>query len=448
VTIRRRLALVSALAVAVAVVAVAGASYLVARQELLAEIDASLVERMEIVARASGDLRPTFRERIVPRPFFGPPEGRPSFDTLFYQLTLPDGSTIVPPDQTLNLPPPGPVGREPTIADLRIDGIHVRMVSADIPALGTVQIARPLDEVDATLAGLGLVLAGVGILGTIGAGLVGLWVARSTLRPIDELTDAAEHVAATQDLDARIDVDRGDELGRLARAFDTMLAALESSREQQRRLVRDAGHELKTPLTALRANIELLAKAEDLPAAERAALVASLEAEVVELTDLVGEVVDVASDRYADEPIERIDLGELATDAAERWSRRTGRSISVRTDAAGVVEGRAAALRRALDNLLDNADKWSPPEAPIVIDIGGARVTVIDRGPGIAPEDQDRVFDRFYRSADARRLPGSGLGLSIVRQIAEDHGGSVFAEAASDGGAAVGFDLGAAHRGS
>ncbi len=440
-TIRRRLAMVSAVAVAVAVVAVAGASYFVARQELLAEVDASLVERIEIVARASGDLRPSFRQQLAPRPFFGPPEGRPSFDTLFYQLTLPDGSSIVPPDQELTLPPPGPVGRAPVISDQRIDGIHVRIAAADIPSLGIVQIARPLDEVDATLAGLGLVLAGVGLVGTIGAGVVGLWVARSTLRPIDELTDAAEHVAATQDLDARIEVDRGDELGRLARAFNTMLSALESSREQQRRLVRDAGHELKTPLTALRANIELLAKAEDLPADERAALVASLEAEVVELANLVGEVVDVASDRYADEPVESIDLGELAAEAAERWSRRTGRAISVRTEAAEVIEGRRAALRRALDNLLDNADKWSPAEAPIVIDVDGARVTVVDRGPGISPADRSRVFDRFYRSAEARRLPGSGLGLSIVRQIVEDHGGSVFVSDVPDGGAAVGFDL-------
>jgi len=440
-TLRGRLALVSAVAVAVAVVVVALAAYLAARRQLIAEVDASLTERVRVVQRASQDLRPSFRKELIPRPFLGPPSGRPTFDTLYYQLTLPGGETIAPPNQDLDLPTADHGGVSPVIDDIRVNGVHLRMITAAVPPFGVVQIARPLAEVDATLGRLGIVLLVVGVLGTIGAGIVGLWVARSTLRPVEELTEAAEHVASTQELDARIATERSDELGRLAEAFNTMLAALESSRDQQRRLVRDAGHELRTPLTALRTNIELLTKADDLPEADRAELLAALEDEVSELAELVDQVVDVASDRYEAEPVEPVHLGELAEAAAGRWTRRTDRVITVEASGAGTVHGRPAALRRVLDNLLENAEKWSPPEAPVEVDVVGGRVTVTDHGPGIDPEDRDRVFDRFYRSAAARSTPGSGLGLAIVRQIVEDHGGTVFVASGADGGTVIGFEL-------
>ncbi|HHC09579.1 MAG TPA: HAMP domain-containing histidine kinase [Actinobacteria bacterium] len=439
-SLRRRLGLVSAASVAVAVVAVAAAAFVVARGELLAEVDASLVERMEVVARAA-DAPGRIRGPLGPRPFLGPPGGRPTFDTVYYRLTLPDGTALAPPEQELELPSPEEVGATPTITDLRVDGVHLRMITGRVPGLGVVQIARPLAEVDAALAGLGLVLSGIGLLGTLAAGVLGAWVARSTLRPVAELTAAAEEVAATGEFRHRVDVDREDELGRLARAFDRMLGALDASREQQRRLVRDAGHELRTPLTSLRTNIELLARAEDLPEEDRRALVASLEAEVGELSRLVAEIVELAADRERDEPPGPVDLGALAAEAAERWARRTGRRIEVVAERPGVVEGREPALRRAVDNLLDNAHKFGPADGTITIEVRGGRLRVVDRGPGIPASERERVFDRFYRGPAARAAPGSGLGLGIVAQVVADHGGGVFVEEPEGGGAAVGFEL-------
>jgi two-component system sensor histidine kinase MprB len=303
------------------------------------------------------------------------------------------------------------------------------------------QIATSLEEVDATLASLAWTLSLIGLVGIAAAALLGLFVARSSLRPIGELTDAAENVAATKQLAERIDVDREDELGRLAGAFNEMMEALEGSREQQRRLVRDAGHELRTPLTALRTNIEFLAKAEELPEADKAAIYADLSTELAELTDLVNEVVEVAAETDVAEPETDVDLGELAEEVVNRFRRRANQPVELHLDAPVTLQGRRTGLERALGNLIDNAIKWSAPEAPIEVTVAGSKIVVENQGPGIAAEDRDRVFDRFYRAPAARSKPGSGLGLSIVKQVLESHGGRVFVDETPSGATAVGFEL-------
>jgi two-component system sensor histidine kinase MprB len=285
------------------------------------------------------------------------------------------------------------------------------------------------------------VLFGVGALGVAVAAGLGLVVARGALGPVERLTQAAEHVAETQDLAAAIEVDRNDEVGRLAQAFNAMLAALSESRQQQERLVRDAGHELRTPLTALRTNIELLARAAAMPADQRAQLLADATVELEELSALVEEVVDVATDTaIAREPVVVLRLDELVERVADRAGRRTGRKYLV-TAEPSEIDGREAALERAVGNLLDNANKWSPDGAEVEVTLERGRLTVRDRGPGLEVGDLDRVFDRFYRADSARSMPGSGLGLSIVKRIVEEHDGDVFAENHSDGGAVVGFEL-------
>jgi two-component system sensor histidine kinase MprB len=219
-----------------------------------------------------------------------------------------------------------------------------------------------------------------------------------------------------------------------------MLGALEMSRQEQQRLVRDAGHELRTPLTALRTNIELLGRTHGLTDGQRSELISAAEAEVRDLSSLVGEVVDLASDRYTEGPTEDLLLDEIVAACVERAVRRF--DAEVRLDAEpSPARGRPAALSRAVDNLLDNAVKWGADDGPIEVEVAGGRVSVRDHGPGIDDVDRDQVFDRFYRSAAARSMPGSGLGLSIVKQVVEAHGGAVFAEPAGDGGAVVGFDL-------
>ena len=161
-----------------------------------------------------------------------------------------------------------------------------------------------------------------GLVGVLLAAGAGLLVARSALKPIDELAEAAEHVAETQDLAARIDITSGDEVGRLAAEFNAMMAALETSRHEQQRLVRDAGHELRTPLTALRTNIELLGRTRDLTDAQRTELITAAYAEVEDLSLLVGEVVDLASDRYTEGPMEDLGLDGIVASSVERAERR------------------------------------------------------------------------------------------------------------------------------
>jgi two-component system sensor histidine kinase MprB len=248
------------------------------------------------------------------------------------------------------------------------------------------------------------------------------------------LTDAAEAVGATGQLE--IDVPRGgrDEVGRLARAFRSMLDALNRSRNQQQRLVQDAGHGLRTPLTSLRANIDTLRRHPDLEDEPRRQLLADLDGELRELTGLVNELVALAVDRYDDEAPERVRVDELARKAADRVRRRSGRPVTLDARPAA-AEARRGQLQRALGNLLDNAVKFSPDGSAIEVTVRPGRVVVRDHGPGIAPGDLPLVFDRFYRAVDVRSLPGSGLGLAIVRDAVEAAGGTVEAANHPEGGA-------------
>jgi two-component system sensor histidine kinase MprB len=275
-------------------------------------------------------------------------------------------------------------------------------------------------------------LAGAAVAVGLGAA-----VTRATVRPVAKLTAAAERVTATGELDHRIPSEGDDELARLATSFNTMLAALERSRDAQRQLVADASHELRTPLTSIRANLELLERARDVPASERAAMLAGARDQLEELTVLVGDLVDLARPgAQLVEQAEDLRLDELVGEAVERARRHSGADKEFRVDAAPcLVRGSRARLNRAVSNLLDNACKWSPPGGVIEVGVRDGEVAVRDHGPGIPEPDLPHVFDRFYRAPSARGLPGSGLGLAIVRQVAEAHGGSAHAERAEGGGA-------------
>ena len=178
-------------------------------------------------------------------------------------------------------------------------------------------------------------------------------------------------------------------------------------------------------------------------------LVADLSQEARELTDLVNELVDLAAGQSDNEPPQRVDLADVAEDVAGLARRRIGREVVVHASGSTVTDGRPGMLQRALSNLVENAAKFDRDgTAPIEISVSGftlagpVRVEVLDRGPGIADADLVRVFDRFYRAADARSLPGSGLGLSIVREVALSHGGAPFAFPREGGGTVIGFTVG------
>jgi two-component system sensor histidine kinase MprB len=328
------------------------------------------------------------------------------------------------------------------LRDADVDGEHVRMLTASLPGGGAIQLARSLHEVDQVLAHLRLILGGVLLLGIGFALVLGRFVARAALGPVERLTAASEHVAATRDLSRRIDAGSGDdELARLAGSFNTMLDALErtmtaldSSLHAQRRLVADASHELRTPLTSLRTNIEVLRDPERLTAAQRRELLDDVSAQLDELGGLVGDLMEIA--RGEDRRLEPQDvrLDELVGEVVDR-RRRYSREVRFETRLEPtVVEGAPERLERAVANLLDNAAKFSPPGGVVEVALEGGELSVRDHGPGIDPVDLPHIFDRFYRSAAARAVPGSGLGLAIVRQAAEAHGGSIRAEAATGGG--------------
>lgn len=312
---------------------------------------------------------------------------------------------------------------------------------------GTALVAsQPLKDDQAILKSLSLVLILISAAGILVAAVAGTAVARGGLRPVLRLTEATERVARTGDLRS-IPVSGDDELARLTQSFNAMLGGLAESQEQQRRLVADAGHELRTPLTSLRTNLELLIEARKpgapkLSEQDTAELYADVRGQLDELTTLIGDLVELArqdAPQVVHEPLELVEVVERALDRARR--RASGVRFDVELQPWSLL-GDASALERAVLNLLDNAVKFSPPDGVVGVKLrplgdGTAVIEVTDQGPGIAEEDLPHVFERFYRSEEARTLPGSGLGLSIVLQAAQRHGGMAYAGRAPDGGGAL-----------
>ncbi|MFF4401346.1 ATP-binding protein [Streptomyces sp. NPDC001480] len=314
---------------------------------------------------------------------------------------------------------------------------------------GAVQVAQEFSDTEDLLRALQQRTLALMSAVVVAAGLFGWWLARRITRRLVSLTSAAEDVARTRQLGIEVPVAGYDEVGRLGRAFDRMLGRLAQSEEDQRRLVQDAGHELRTPLTSLRTNISLLRRIDELPPATREDLVADLTQEARELTDLVNELVDLAAGQSDSEPPQRVDLADIAEDVVGLARRRTGRDIVLRACGDTTTDGRPGMLQRAMSNLVENAAKFDRDgKAPIEVSLAGparsgmVRIEVLDRGPGVSDGDLIRIFDRFYRAADARSLPGSGLGLSIVREVAMAHGGSPFAFRREGGGSVIGFTVG------
>jgi two-component system sensor histidine kinase MprB len=437
VSFRRRIVVLVAAAVAAAVLGASALVYVVMRGELNAQLDdrlrAQAPKALIVSARASA-----FRNVIaVPGPLGG--LGAVA-QVLTQQGTVVGGRAQLPVTKRTHAVAAGRA--DAFFSDATVGGIAVRMLTVRGPSGSALTIAAPRGEVDGALRRLLLILVGVSGAGIAAAAGLGVLVARRALAPVQRLTAATEHVAATQDLSRRIDVDGDDELARMARSFNTMLAALDGARAAQRQLVADASHELRTPLTAVRTSIEALAGARGsaVPAGDRARVLATAQAQLEDLSVLVGDLVDLArpSEPAASAPGEapeevRLDL--LVAEAVER-ARRHAPEATFRLDARPcVVRGVPARLHRAVANLLDNAVKHGGAEGCVEVEVRGGEVRVRDHGPGIAPEDLPHVFDRFWRAPGARGLPGAGLGLAIVRQVAEAHGGSVRAEAAGAGDA-------------
>jgi two-component system sensor histidine kinase MprB len=447
-SLHARVTLLAAIAVGLAVAFVSAAAYVTVRQQMYRNLDESLIQRSVSAVKGAVITDPEVIRQVAPA-YLGLTDIRMG-------LVRGDGSTLTAP--TAYAPPTGPqelaVARSPlgSDANIRTDGSpnnhHYRVIAIPLGGDTAFVVAQSLDSIDHTLHNLGIVLWAVGLLGVIGAALVGNAVAASGLRPVSRLIGAAEHVARTEDLQP-IPVTGSDEISRLAQSFNAMLAALARSQDRQRRLVGDAGHELRTPLTSIRTNLDLLAQADKrggLRPEDRQQLLDDVRAQMDELTTLIGDLTELARDTPQVRNAELIELSNVVEDAIIKVRRRaTGIEWDVQLTPFPVW-GDERLLGRAVTNLLDNAAKYSVPEGVTPSSDGGpvGRVTVrlldgvltvTDSGPGISEADLPHVFERFYRSSEARSRPGSGLGLAIVKHAAEQHGGMIYARNAPGAGA-------------
>ncbi|MGI9614811.1 MAG: HAMP domain-containing sensor histidine kinase [Acidimicrobiales bacterium] len=431
-----RLALIFAVVAAATAMLVGGASYATTNRQVLAEVDDFLEERADDIAGGGRDQPKGPRDERAIAPAVGPDAEVQVLDR--------DGEVVSISGASL---PVEAADRELAQQDKRaiyrtvtIDGSNYRMISEHLPGGGVVQVARSLDE-SASLLGVlqtRLVLvAGALALAAAGAGWV---VAQRTTRPLRTLTGAVDEVAATQDFTVPVSTYGSDEVGRLARGFNGMLETLRTSRQQQHQLVEDAAHELRTPLTSVTANVDWLIHASDLDAETRTATLTSVRRELGELNNLMAEIVELATESR--EPAEMVptDLAHLVEKLVEQFEQRTGRPVTVDVQPV-VVAGDARSLTRAVNNLLTNADKYSPEAQAIAVEVGPDGVFVDDAGPGIPQAEHELIFDRFYRRAEDRSRPGSGLGLAIVAEIVEQHAGTTEVATSPLGGARIGFSL-------
>lgn len=444
-------------------------SYRSVESRLLTEIDRSLVEATS-----------RFLDRPNPSVRFGPrgrvvvtvPERPLGIEQFIVQVSDRDGN-ILASTEGVELPATsmtervtpgqpgsgesGPVeprfGEVETVTSAQGQSFRVRTVVVDIGSSGAVivQVGRDLAETHNVLDDLQHRILIIGGSIALLAALAGWFVASGTTSRLRRLSTTVEEIASTTRLDIDVPVTGADEVGRLGRSFHDMLAALSRSKDQQQRLVQDAGHELRTPLTSLRMNVDVLRRHDDLTVDVRSRVLDDLNRDAEELAQLVDEILTLAVEPTSTPisvPSEPIDMIALVHEVIERTQRRSGRHIDLTVEI-GVVEpavvGQRALIERAVTNLLDNAVKFDGSgdrvDIELALENGAISVTVRDHGPGIPDGETVLIFERFHRSAEARTLPGSGLGLSIVADVARLHGGSYFARNRAEGGAEVGFSL-------
>ena len=441
--LRQRLAWVSASAVALAVIIAALVCYLVVRSQLLGQVDSAL-KAQAVAVQQEGQF-------ALGQPLPGVPASAGG-TTQYYEIVAQDGTTRgnigLPIDSRVNAVANGTGGA--LLTDVEVGGSRFRELAFSMPVgvgglqeSGAVLLARPLDGIDNILRNLRLVLLLVCAGGIALGAVLGRLAARPVLSPLAEVAATARHIEETEDLSSRIHVHADDEVGQLATRFNAMIERLQISREAldesvraQRQLVADASHELRTPITSLRTNIEvLLEQGDELPEEDRHRLLADVLEQSEELSTLIVDVIELARGDLPITSAEDVRLDRVVADSLTR-ARRDFPEIRFESSLEPVVvEGVPERLARAINNLLDNAAHHSAAGGVVEVIVDGRGLRVRDHGTGIDPADLPYVFDRFYRGANSRNRQGSGLGLAIVRQAAVQHGGSVEADNAPDGGA-------------
>jgi len=435
---------VSAVAAAFAVLLAAIVCYFVVRHQLLSQVDGALKAQAAAVQQGAATLN-------QPLPGPSPSAGGPA---QYWQIVGTNGEAV---DGDLSLPISSQAtavangNQSPFLSDVELGGNRFRELT--FPGsfnMGfgrfepvAVQLARPLDGIDNVLRDLRLVLLLV-CAGGIGlAAVLGRVAARRVLAPLAEVAATARHIEETEDLSSRLRVHADDEVGELATRFNAMIERLQHSREAldesvraQRQLVADASHELRTPITSLRTNIEVLLEQGDaLTDDDRHRLLADVLEQSEELSGLIGDVIELARGDLPITSAEDIRLDRIVADSVTRARRDFPQVHYETTFEPVIVEGVPERLARAVNNLLDNAAHHSARDGVIEVVVDRDGIRVRDHGTGIAEADLPYVFDRFYRGENSRHRQGSGLGLAIVRQVAGQHGGAIEAANAPDGGA-------------
>ncbi|MBS2532409.1 HAMP domain-containing histidine kinase [Catenulispora sp. NF23] len=459
--LRSRLAIMSALAVAIAIGAVALVSYVAVRDRLHEQMDKSIAGTggpvggqywRDLRGDRAGAASPCGPQRPANPP--NPPSNPNNeyHSPALVSITYYDGaSTCALPGSTQVTGQPSDLqiaGQAPDTAGIWRDGVtketgeKVRIEVVPAPTgSGVFLKSQPYQPIDDSLSSLAWLLFVVSLIGIGGAVTAGLLVARAALRPVDVLTEAVEHVARTEDLSVRMPVAGHDEIARLSESFNAMTAALQSSRDEQKRLVDDAGHELRTPLTSLRTTIDLLIRSEEsgrpLPEGKRTELLTGARTQMRELTMLIADLLELSRPEQSSPVTAPVALHEVTARAVERVRPRgvaRETPVTISEDLRPwTTHGDGAALERAVVNLLDNAVKFAPPGSNVEVRLANGALTVRDRGPGIAPEELPHVFERFWRSPTARAMPGSGLGLAIAARAARESGGAIMFERPHDG---------------
>jgi two-component system, OmpR family, sensor histidine kinase MprB len=440
-SLRTRAALWTAAAVVLGVLAVAVAARQAAESSLVAAVDADLRAVAATAPRAVQEGRTgPGGGRLAELRGEGHGHGRQGPAALaaadgLVTVLGPDGRPLDPAAGVPVSPQAASVARDgggPALDTVEVAGDRLRTFTLALPGGGAVQLTRSLAEVDDALDRLTGRLVLIGAVAALLAAGAALVLSDRLTRPVRRLTVTAEEVARTQQLTTRIAPAGDDELARLGRAFDAMLASLEEARQAQVQLVADASHELRTPLTSLRTNIDLLRSGVELPADDHRRLLADLGEQLGEFGTLVDGLVDLArGERPPTDPVD-VRLDELVA-AVVHGVQRDHPDASIRLSLTPChVVAEADRLGRAVRNLVVNAIVHGGGDVEVAVTDGTVRVR--DHGPGIAPADRTRVLARFHRAPEARGRPGSGLGLAIVAQVARTHGGEVVLDAAEGGG--------------
>ncbi len=331
---------------------------------------------------------------------------------------------------------------EAILSDFSVNGTRLRALVSPITTragqvVGFIQLAQPMRTVDNTLRGLGTLIVIIIAAGLATATLGGWLIAGNVLSPIDRVTLTAQKISRARDLGRRIDTPKTmDEIGRLALTFNEMLARIEELFRVQQRFVADVSHELRSPLTAVRGNLDLLKRGAADDPAERAQMIAAMDSEIARMSRMVSDLLLLAR-QDAGIPIAKHPL-ELDTLLLEvyRQAQLTARGVKVVLGAEDqvIIVGDRDRLKQVLLNLVDNAIKYTPQGGQVTLgltqDDAWAQIFVRDTGIGIAPDHIPNLFDRFYRvdKARSRDAGGTGLGLAIAKSVIDAHNGKIQVE--------------------